>query len=127
MKLKVSAKAIFVSGGRVLIVSDNGKWDFPGGGIEDDERLPDALRREALEELGWAYFAIGDSVYVDEWFIATRDLHVVGVFYRCDISGQPEPKQLSEEHTEFAWISPEELVNYDVTDDTVRALEAAKL
>lgn len=127
MKLKVAAKGIFVSEGKVLIMSDHGKWDFPGGGIEGDERLHDALKRELLEETGLDDFTIGDLVHVDEWFIPSRDLHVVGVFYQCSIVGQPMPKQLSEEHTEFAWITPEDLKNYDVTPDTTRALEAAKL
>jgi len=127
MKLKVAAKAVIVSDGKVLIVSDNGKWDFPGGGIEGDERLHDALERELLEETGITDFAIGKVIHADEWFIEKLDLHVVAVFYLCEAEGQPVPKQLSDEHTDFAWISPEELKDYDVTPDTSRALEAADL
>jgi len=127
MKLKVSAKGIFLSDGKVLIMSDNGKWDLPGGGIEGDERVQDALRRELLEETGLTDFSIGEVVHVDEWFIEKLDLHVVAIFYRCEISGQPQPKQLSDEHTEFAWIVPADLKNYDVTPDTTRALEALGL
>jgi 8-oxo-dGTP pyrophosphatase MutT (NUDIX family) len=126
MKLKVAAKAVLVSGGKVLIMSDNGKWDFPGGGTEGDERLPDTLRRELLEETGITDFTIGPVVHADEWFIEKLDLHVVAVFYRCDTAQQIAP-QLSDEHTEFAWILPEDLAKYDATPDTARALEAAGL
>jgi 8-oxo-dGTP diphosphatase len=127
MKLKVAAKCVFVSDGKVLIMSDHGKWDFPGGGIEGDERLPDALKRELLEETGLTDFTVGEVIHADEWFIPAKDLHVVAVFYRGEMTGQPMPKQLSDEHTEFAWILPEELKDYDATPDTVRALEAMKL
>jgi 8-oxo-dGTP diphosphatase len=127
MKLKVAAKGVFVSDGKVLIMSDHGKWDLPGGGMEGDERLPDTLKRELLEETGLTDFTIGKVIHADEWFIEKRDLHVVAVFYRCDIAGQPVPKRLSDEHTDYAWIKPEELRAYDATLDTVRALEAAGL
>jgi 8-oxo-dGTP pyrophosphatase MutT (NUDIX family) len=126
MRLKVGAKGIFVHDGKVLIMSDNGKWDFPGGGIENDERLPDALRREMLEETGMTDFTIGDVVHADEWFIEAKDLHVVAVFYRCEVGGHFVPT-LSSEHTEFAWISPKDLPKYDATPDTFRALEAVGL
>ncbi len=39
----------------ILLVCDrigNGRWDFPGGGVEDDEILEEALRRELAEETG---------------------------------------------------------------------------
>jgi len=127
MKLKVAAKAVLVSDGKVLIMSDKGKWDFPGGGIEGEERLHDALKRELLEETGLTDITIGDVIHADEWFIPSRDLHVVAVFYRCETAGQPKLKELSEEHSDYAWILPEEIGNYDVTDDTIRALETAKL
>jgi 8-oxo-dGTP pyrophosphatase MutT (NUDIX family) len=125
MKLKVAAKCVFVSEGKVLIMSDHGKWDFPGGGIEGDERLLDALRRELLEETGLTDFTIGDVIHADEWFIPAKDLHVVAVFYQGEMKGQPTPKQLSEEHTDFAWITPADVSKYDVTPDTIRALEVA--
>jgi 8-oxo-dGTP diphosphatase len=127
MKLKVAAKCVFVSDGKVLIMSNHGKWDFPGGGIEGEERLHDALKRELLEETGLTDFTIGEVIHADEWFIPAKDLHVVAVFYRGEMQGQPTPKQLSDEHTDFAWILPEELNNYNATPDTVRALEAAGL
>ncbi|MFC1410228.1 NUDIX hydrolase [Streptacidiphilus sp. N1-12] len=40
--------------GRALLVQrrDNGHWEPPGGVLEPDETIPDALMREVLEETG---------------------------------------------------------------------------
>lgn len=127
MKLKVAAKVLLFCRGKVLIVADpEGKWDFPGGGIENDENLHGALRREIKEELGLDEITIGPVVHVDEWFIPKRELHVVAIFYRAEINEAPM-FVLSPEHSETAWIDPKDVTRYDVTDDTVRALEALKV
>jgi 8-oxo-dGTP diphosphatase len=126
MKLKVAAKIILQHEGKILLMSDNGQWDFPGGGIEGDEQLPDALRRELREETGIESFEIGRVVHADEWFIAARGLHVVAVFYAGTIDSQPD-LQLSGEHSEGRWVTPPEVRTMDVTPDTIRALEAMSL
>ncbi|MCX5235949.1 NUDIX domain-containing protein [Streptomyces prunicolor] len=40
--------------GRALLIKrrDNGKWEPPGGILERDETIPEALQREVLEETG---------------------------------------------------------------------------
>ena len=40
--------------GRALLIQrrDNGKWEPPGGVLEREETLPEALQREVLEETG---------------------------------------------------------------------------
>jgi 8-oxo-dGTP pyrophosphatase MutT (NUDIX family) len=124
MKLKVAAKVALFCQGKVLIVSDpEGKWDFPGGGIEGDEKLETALHRELQEELGLTEVTLDRVVHADEWFIPKKDLHVIAVFYQAEIDKAPM-FVLSPEHARAEWINPEDLSQYDATDDTVRALEA---
>jgi len=45
--------AVIVRDGRVLIAKrKEGKWEFPGGGLEDNETLEECLKRELMEEMG---------------------------------------------------------------------------
>lgn len=128
MKLKVAVKVVFCHQGKVLLMADpESKWDFPGGGIDAPERLEEGLRREVREELGWTEFQLGPLVHADEWFIPSLDLHVVAVFYRVDLAEVPERNTLSDEHSEAAWLTPEEVRAHDVTPDTINALEAMGL
>ena len=51
----VSARAVVTDGDQVLVVQDpNSKHILPGGRLEPDETVEDALRREVLEETGWS-------------------------------------------------------------------------
>ena len=38
--------------GRVLLINERGRWSIPGGGVEPDETLEDAVVRETIEEAG---------------------------------------------------------------------------
>ncbi|NUH36255.1 NUDIX domain-containing protein [Streptomyces samsunensis] len=48
------AGVIVDDAGRALLIKrrDNGKWEPPGGVLEREETIPDALQREVLEETG---------------------------------------------------------------------------
>ncbi|MFB6209862.1 MAG: NUDIX domain-containing protein [Candidatus Nanohaloarchaea archaeon] len=89
-----------------------GKWNFPGGHIED-ENIREAALRELREETNLIGEVIksGDSFVVD-----TED----GKFrihpFLILVEGEPE---LNSEHTEYRWIEPEELEGLE----TVKGLE----
>ena len=54
-RLVVSARAVVTDGDRVLVVQDpTSRHILPGGRLEPDETVEDALRREVLEETGWS-------------------------------------------------------------------------
>ena len=50
-----SARAVVTDGDRVLVVEEStSRHILPGGRLEPDETVEDALRREVLEETGWS-------------------------------------------------------------------------
>ena len=56
---RLSVKAKIKIDGKILLVREDGKdWDLPGGGVEHNETIEDALRRELMEETGITDFKI---------------------------------------------------------------------
>lgn len=82
--------------GRVLILRSawHGGWGLPGGAVEHGERFDDAMRREALEELGLALIALERVALLHD--SAGRGLLLL---YRGSLGAGAI--RLSEEHT--AW------------------------
>ena len=89
--------------GKVISKASLWEWDLPGGHVEKDEALEDALDREVWEEtsldLGKA-----TKIYTDDKVI----------FYAAyDWEGKIS---LSQEHSDFKWIKPENITNYNIGD-----------
>ncbi|MGD9740915.1 MAG: NUDIX domain-containing protein [Bauldia sp.] len=75
MRHRISAGALVVDDGRILLVREEFSragpfWVAPGGGVEADEELAAAAEREAREETGLAVRA-GRLVYVEDGFDGT--------------------------------------------------------
>ena len=81
-------------------VSENEEWSFIGGRIDNGEKASDALAREIQEEAGDIGYEIGDVV-------------AANVDGRCRIgyltTYQGGDIELSEEHSEYAWLTAEEI------------------
>lgn len=86
-----------------------GKWEFPGGKIEDDESVKEGLAREILEELG-IEIEVGKLLAVvphEYEGVVSIKLHT----YFC------RPKHIKfkiSEHEDVAWVEPKELLDYDL-------------
>nr|WP_296604694.1 (deoxy)nucleoside triphosphate pyrophosphohydrolase [Nocardioides sp.] len=85
-----------------------GRWEFPGGKVEEGERADDALVREIAEELGCA-------IAVVSWLperVAIGDRHVLTVALARLVEGEPQPH----EHDAVRWLGADALDDVDWLD-----------
>ena len=87
-----------------------GKWALPGGKLERGETVLDTLKREVLEEVG---LEIEDAHwYLRNYsFVRPDGYHVVGFVFQ--VYAKSEHVTISEDFQGFAWVTPEELSDYD--------------
>lgn len=97
-----------------------GKWEFPGGKVEQDENEFDAIEREIKEEFELTIkakeFLINN---VCEYPTKVVDLRL----YKCDyVSGKFNPH----DHSEYKWVDKEELLKYDLAPADIPLAEYVK-
>jgi A/G-specific adenine glycosylase len=106
------AAAVIQRDGTVLIAQRppegllGGLWEFPGGKLQEDESLAQALQREICEELQ-AEIIVGEAfgVYKHAFTHFRITLHA----FRCTLMGsEPYPVEASA----IRWVRPEELPGY---------------
>ena len=112
-RIDVAVGIVFDSEGRVLVgqrvVKDRyyGKWEFPGGKLEKDESVHQALKREFKEEVG---LELGES---QEFMLIEHDYpdRLVRLFVRTVDSFSGEARSL--EGQALRWVAIEELTKLD--------------
>ncbi len=106
--------AAIVRDGRVLAARRTtppeaaGRWEFPGGKVEQGETPEAALAREIDEELGCA-------VEVTGWLpgeVPIGERHLLSVAVAELTAGDPDPR----EHDEIRWLTVTELDDVDWLD-----------
>jgi len=114
---RISVKALLRNGDDILVLREkkgdnSGKFHFPGGHIEGEETLEEALRREVFQETGIEEFEIGPPYFACEWpaKIEGQLVRVVGIFYPC--STKQRDVVLSDEHDEYLWMPPADHSNH---------------
>lgn len=105
--------AVIISDGQVLCVQRGpqgslaGKWEFPGGKIEQGESPHTALEREIVEELT-CRVKVGEQITTTSY---EYDFGIVNLttFYCQLVAGTPHLV----EHAQMCWRSPGELADLD--------------
>lgn len=82
------------------------KWDIPGGRIDTGSPLLENLKREVMEETGLELSGEPTLIGAQDIFNPTQDRHIVRLTYIGEADGEP---RLSEEHTEYAWLTEAEV------------------
>ena len=110
------AAAVIEQEGKILIARRGtkdplqGKWEFPGGKIEDGESPKECLKRELLEELG-VEASIGEAVTSTVY--KYEHVSVELFFYRATLLSINIKRK---EYDEIKWVTPAELLQHDFPD-----------
>lgn len=108
-------------------VQKYGLWDLPGGRLEKGEEIQIALTREIREEIGDIPYELHDVVYATTMSVPgdePEDPHRVKIFYLA--TTESDAIQISDEHTEYAWMTFEEIEkNTDCKEWLKNAVAAA--
>lgn len=101
----------------LLEANDKVQWGLPGGLLEKGETLAEGLRREVHEETGLS-IEIGRPIantFFERKFTfrdgRTMEATVVSLIYECETDGSAV--QLSEEHTDYKWMTENEVCQLD--------------
>lgn len=93
--------------------SHPGKWEFPGGKIEQTEEPLEALKRELQEELE---LSAENYTYLMESECVVNDIKIRLMAYQCDyISGAHS----SSDHDRLEWVSRSALKDYTFTNPDI--------
>ncbi len=102
--------------GKILVLKRSDKddhkpgvWETVGGGMDAEETPQEALRREILEETGLSV-AVGSPFNVFSFKKDTGEFKV-GITFLCEYLGGDVT--LSDEHSEYRWINPDEFVEME--------------
>jgi len=115
MNLQVGVKVLLRSKeNKILILKrseekygkTSGAWDIGGGRIDPGKTLVENLKREIMEETK-LHLTSEPKLIAAQDIIPNDERHIVRLTYVADTEGEPQLDLV--EHTEYKWLSFEEL------------------
>ncbi len=123
MKQRIVVQAVVRSGDRVLLLRRSqgrpgiiGKYELPGGTIEDGEQPDDAMRRHLINNTG---LVAGDIKLGDVLSINNRedgDIQHVLVVYNIDGVATDKPIKLGSSYDTYDWLSIDKISQNNLRD-----------
>jgi 8-oxo-dGTP diphosphatase len=110
--IKVTA-AIIEKNGMLLLAKRNkddpleGKWEFPGGKIEEGETPEECMKRELHEELG-IDAEVGEFICSSQYQYDHISIELFAFKIKA-YTGEIVPK----DHSEIKWVAPSQFHEYD--------------
>jgi 8-oxo-dGTP pyrophosphatase MutT (NUDIX family) len=110
-----AVRAVVLRGDSLLMVHNSiGDYKFPGGGVDKDETMEEALRREVLEETGYTVTKVGEKL--GETIQNREDMYKTGQYfsmtshyYLCEVANQVTAQKLDnyEQDLQFTavWVT----------------------
>jgi len=97
-------------------------WECPGGKLDQGQDLTHAREREVLEETGLLVNITNPLVHADSYVIGEGKYVGMPYVLLCGIGQSVGGKlTLSSEHSDYAWVTYDEALNYILTPETRKA------
>lgn len=122
-----SARALIMDGEKILVglcrpqSYQAGKWELPGGRVEDCETLPATLIRECLEEIGVHVIPSDEMHQCVEYGVQLIIEH--HIFKANILSGEPKNLQ----YPQLKWLTKKELSEVPLTVALRKLVESGKI
>ena len=110
-EFRVGVKSIIIYNRKTLLiqrVDGNHEWEFPGGLMEFNEDLHEALKREIKEETGLDDIRVGKFIYVMTAKVSPVR-QIVGIGY-ISYANSDKITLAPDEHINFKWVNKEEFI-----------------
>ena len=122
----IGVKAVISQAGKVLILKDKprSKWELPGGRIDGNQTIEESLIRELAEEIpGAKLVKLGELLHAAAGDFTVENNHrLCLLFYAAEVA-LPSKIELSDEHTEFAWVDRDTFQDYELFASDKSAIE----
>lgn len=109
-RFPVSVKGLICHKNKVLLLkTEDGFWDLPGGKLKAEEEPEICLLREVKEETGKT---IEVGQVLDSFNIHLKKIvkvHVIVIVYKCSLISEDTLIEVSQEHFDGQWFEREEL------------------
>lgn len=103
-----------------------GFWELPGGGVDYGELPQESLKREIQEECGLAVEVLYPLVVNTYTMPVEKDeVQRIEITFLCKSENEDQEVVLSNEHSEYRWITKEEIKDFDFSDYMREVIEDA--
>lgn len=102
-RTRPGAYGVVVRDGQILVVrGPSGRWHLPGGGLEPNETVDEALRREILEETGYVVASSERLGIANQYQVIENNEPVLKQchFFAVELTGDP----VATSGEEVAWV-----------------------
>jgi 8-oxo-dGTP diphosphatase len=89
----------------------DGSWCLPGGKIDYGDTVVESAARELKEETSLDCDSLQFLFYQDSLPLKPGSMHCINLYFECAVSGKVV---LNNESSQFAWIGPSDLGDYDI-------------